>query len=925
MTKPLNACFLLAVVMLQHTDISCQTMNYSTINGALIQTSCSLAATYPEVQKHIVEQLKSGEVKVIKISVSITDSNGEVNVLYPETVYRPNQLLLVTSETGKSMLLLKEYFDALSLQTLGYGVKVANMSVTSLSSDCLKTNTIERSLRNYILFGFNGTYEIPSNTEVCNSHIASYGSGRNVFYICCKMTLREGIQCSEVRESIWLESLFITITILQVVVILFCPLLVPESMYKLSHTYATFLFNADMDNCLKLNVRIVSDDANLDKDFVVTKQHNFVHLSKFKDYIRRLQLDKTYTLYIKSVEISVLEDAIIPEGFSPVTFVNFIKTFFFQCHLRNEIQSVGECCMADICKCLPFKVKIPWYRCLVKLMMLIGVSVLSVPWLVRVWFYYTYEESVLTYQKAMLGKQDLSLAYVGSFVTYLSPTHYIFLAVYVLLPTEIVVYSFLTESSKYKLKFTVRQCFRDMRSTSTFDACAFFALFILYPIKRYGLVGCLLLPMWILVLPFYLLYWALKALPILNLSLRLLLNFFVYVVKVIKPTCKPRVSYHNRECFNLFDKIAKAIIENQEESNSRLNKIIHAFANVLSFITIWAVLLLVIECVYFYVECAVYSLIGFIINPNNTLKYVSLILLVGVYGYECFKGVHLKYSDYSQEVNTEVQKLVENKLKQEALKTENMQVNTAFEIVGSIKPRNEHMQLVVGSEGYLKWSARRLALFLEHSDIPKIPINFLYAMAQLPHEHCPGHAYKLYLTALVEFSLILLFLAFVFIVIFAFGQANDISSAGQSVAALGSGFLPLIFKKVLFKPQGTTSNRNLKWQTLFYNAIDKYASKWIVKDIVPINVEELSLVEQTIPHPTELTSDHVEVELESCETVHLSDVTSKKDYSLNTSNVEDEGGQGVLDVIVYCKDSDIVDIYVPKMPEDSDLKEEYDI
>lgn len=920
MARRLTLCFLYVLVILKNIgNISPATLN-KTANkdGELAETNCEIVSEFPEVSKHIAGLLSSEDNKLVKITLSVAEDKEPIQMEYPRTHYRPDILVLVTSETGKSMLLLKEYFESLSLQTLGYGVKLVNMSLTVRPINCIKNNTLETMLRSYILSGFNGTISLPATTEVCNGHIG--GENNYLFYECCKNTLRKGMQCSEIHQSNWLKLLLVTITVLQVLVILFCPLLVPESMYQLSHVFADYVLNANKNNYFQLNVKLIRDIASEDLSRLVkSKLHRFVHFRKFKEYLRTLQPGATYTLHIKRIEFSVLEDSIIPEGHSPVSFPNFIKTFFMQCQLRNDIESVRECCDADMCVSLPCKrfIPIPWYCCLERIMLLAAAAVLAVPWLIRVWYFYTYEQEVLTYQKNMLGRINLSLTYSGSLLTYLTPTHYIFIAIYVLLPLEVIVYSFLTESSKRKLKFTVRKCFRDMRNTSTFDACAFCALFMLSPLKRCGLLGCFLLPVWVLVLPFCLLSWAIKALPIVNLSLRLLLNFFVYIVKVVKPS----IMVDNYEPFSIsikyiknirctcFSSIRKAVIENRYESNTRGNKILHAVANVLIFITIWAVLLLVIECVHFYVECAVYTLIGFIVNPNNTLKYVSLILLIGVYGFDCFKGVRQRYSDYSKEINTELQSLIGDRLKQEAFKSENMQENTGFMLTSNDVQDDRHMELVNGSEGYLKWRARRLVLFLGKTDIPKISIDFLYAMAQLPHQHCPGPVYKLYLKAFIEFALILLFLAFVFIVIFAFGQANDISTAGQTLAALGSGFLPLVFRKAFEQSQATSSNKDLKWQTLFYNKVNEYASRVIISDMIPINEKEISKGASTNPEYGE-ASEHVDVSIDETEPLSVRNISEYVDSEtiskFKSSDAEKVG------LFVCWKDNDVVDIYVSK-------------
>lgn len=88
----------------------------------------------------------------------------------------------------------------------------------------------------------------------------------------------------------------------------------------------------------------------------------------------------------------------------------------------------------------------------------------------------------------------------------------------------------------------------------------------------------------------------------------------------------------------------------------------------------------------------------------------------------------------------------------------------------------------------------------------------------------------LYLWALYDFSKIMVFLLFVFVVIFAFGQTNNVSSGRQSIAALGSGFLPLMLKKFLFESEPVNKS-NLRWYGMFLETLQKFSDRWHPVDI----------------------------------------------------------------------------------------------
>ena len=144
----------------------------------------------------------------------------------------------------------------------------------------------------------------------------------------------------------------------------------------------------------------------------------------------------------------------------------------------------------------------------------------------------------------------------------------------------------------------------------------------------------------------------------------------------------------------------------------------------------------------------------------------------------------------------------------------------------------ERMAVFAGTEGFMKWNAKRLLLFLDKSDIPYIPKDFLFKAAKLGHFYCPGPVHLLYLKALVELLWITLFLGFVMLVILAFGEANNISAANQTLATLAGGFIPFAFRKCFAKSQSgpAIDKSNIRWRTTLAEAIENYSKRWTFSD-----------------------------------------------------------------------------------------------
>ncbi|XP_045171462.2 uncharacterized protein LOC123533724 [Mercenaria mercenaria] len=880
--------------------------------------NCSLVPKFPDV-RHLISTLAS-ENKLVKIKVVIIGENGPLNDTYPGSVYKPHQWVISTSLTGNSMLMLKEYFDAMSLMTLGHGVASAPLTLIQKPDHCLKdahVEEIENSLRLHFLTNFDANEnDLPENAIICNAHVQRVKeTDGKIVYVCCSRTLNNMLQCSVLKESTWFKLLFVLISVLQVLIVLYSPYFVPASVSTAKNVFQKFLFETETGKVLKLNVKKIAETDSISSGFVKTIQHSFSHLSNFKMHLKNMVPGKAYTIYVKGVDMAVRSSKIIAEGKAPVSVMSFIRNFFVRCNLRYDVSSVAGCCNQNMCVLLPCKFVFPWYRCLGFVMMIVMGTVITSPWILRVWFYYAYEEEAIQHQMHVLQSRNLTFPYTGNMLSYLSPSHTLYLVMYLFILIEFALYMIMPDSVKRKLKWTVRTCIRDMHNTPKLEACAFFAAHMLWPLEKFGVFGCVVLPLWLLVLPLCLLLLSLEVLPIANLSVRLLVNALYYSVRTVKPDmfnmcAKPAEGKLKNWVRKRLDSI---LVVNYKETNKRRNQIIQAVSLILSFATMWVFLFIVIDCIAFYVECAIYALVGFILNPRDTMKYVSLILLIAVYGNECFSGVHSKYAAYSKAINTEVQSMIGEKIAEEASKSESEQENVAFRIPNSDIVA-ERMNLEAGSEGYLKWRARRLVLFLDKSDIPYIPKIFLFEMGTLNHHFCPGVIHLLYLKALLDFSLILGFLMFVFIVIFAFGQAQDISSGGQTIAALGSGFLPLVLRKFLFQTHAGTGvdKSNLKWKYMFVNAVQTFSTRWNFTDIHVTHMEETDLKLAADASNADNTGKQFDIATVT-EGISGNETTVK--LIEKTHAITDENIRGSLDLIVKStmdnEGKEIMTFYVP--------------
>ena len=810
---------------------------YTVVDSPRVDKTTSACSLRPHdtsaqelIQGYIAENLR-----LLKYTFNVKEDNSvfSPNSTEENMLLQPYKFVLALDATGKSLLTLKEYFQPLSLHTLGYGVAEIEVELIQVPPNCLtnvNTADLEKQFKLLIFRNFgNETLSTISGKEVCNQHIhATKAEVGIIIYSCCKIDVGDNLVCRNLEETVWINVLFTTILILQVIFVLYSPSFVP-SLGRMGTKFLDFTYKPTKP----LQLNIVKVDSNCvisDETFVKSRHFPFVKLETLKQAVRGQNCRILYSLFVRQVHLSVKANKILPDGYSPVSCIKFLKSFFVQCKIRHDLPGLAHCCKADIFSksdCC----ELPWHKCLTPVMWLVVGVILVSPWLIRIWFFYAFEEDVLELSNRVLNKKGLTSAYPGSLTFYLTPKHVIFLLIYIIIPLEVIVFTFLPAAAKRKLKFTIQMSLKSMNETKKFDAFVSFIAHLLFPFEEFGVIGVLIFPLWLLAMPFGLIILSFLIFPVVNLIVRLLLNFVFYAAKFVNPELwqNDEANKGNGILWRCLHYIReKIIVVNRFEKRSRRNMIAHVISLAMCLLTIFMLLILVVECIAFYVECVIYIIIGIILNSRDVMKFLSLTVLITWYGYDCFSSVGAKYKSFAKVINSEIQDKLGPDLKEVAMQSKEVQKEQAFTLAAMDGTTVDRMNVVAGREGYLKWNASRLVLFLDSADIPYIPKDFFFKTANLGHFSCPGPVYKMYFNALVELIWITLFLGFVMLVILAFGDSNNISGANQTLATLASGFLPFVFRKFLVRSHSgpALDKGNLTWQTTLAEAIDGHVKRW---------------------------------------------------------------------------------------------------
>lgn len=787
--------------------------------------------------------------RLIYYTLTVSEDNGPFSSKSTDQTlhFKPYFLVLALDETGKSLLNLKDYFIPMSLYTLGYGVEQIDVQINQKPHNCLVNVSavdLDTFLKLLVFRNFeNSTLDILSDKEVCSKVIRTVKSEGKLKYRCCKLKFKDNLDCLDLDGNMWMGLMFIFIRILQVVVILFSPKFVPKKR-RLSTDFVDYIHKPN--NPLELNIVVVDTKTDIpDKEFLEAKMFPSTYLETLRMVVKECTSDVLYCLSISQVNIRVKASKILPDGYSPVRLVDFIKNLFIRCNKRNSKSPLKHCCNAKVLQS-PCNMQIKpqfsgrgktfgcstclWHKVLANVSRLVFLAILALPWIFRILFFYTFEETLVSLEINAFRKIALKRKFQWSLVLYFTPNHSLFIAIYVFVALGVICLSLFPSSSKRIFKRTIRWSVVKMTKANYADLFGLVLVILLWPFKRFGILGLFIFVLFLVFALFVGLITLCYTLPIVNYTIRLLVNLIYYMC----PSEMKRFPAILTKHLGKFKAFCKTdIIVPYEHEEKQPNASNHHVPLIFYTITFGLLLVLVFECIAFYIECGVYIFVGIILNSDRIMKFLALFVLIAWYAFDCFSSVSTRYETFAKVINSEIKEKVSDQAKKVAMRSQRDQTEQAFTVPVKEKANKPKMRVVVGSKRRLKWVAKNLLLFLDTSDIPHIPKDFFFKVADNGHFYSPGQVYILYLKACMKLVPILLFLCFVMLVVLAFGDARNISGTNQTLATLAGGFLPLAFKKCFLKsntgPQIDKSN--MAWIAKLEECITDYSARWPISDL----------------------------------------------------------------------------------------------
>ena len=80
----------------------------------------------------------------------------------------------------------------------------------------------------------------------------------------------------------------------------------------------------------------------------------------------------------------------------------------------------------------------------------------------------------------------------------------------------------------------------------------------------------------------------------------------------------------------------------------------HCLASALCVAALYAILIVLSECVGFFLEVLVFTVMGVIVNAGTLLKFAALVIMLIFYSYDCFNNVEKKYLKLNRALFAEV-------------------------------------------------------------------------------------------------------------------------------------------------------------------------------------------------------------------------------------------------------------------------------
>ena len=399
--------------------------------------------------------LAEDEVTLIEYQLSFPNYSRNPLRINMAGAYDAKKWARVTTAHGQTLLSLAFNYGVLSMKTLTLGTKTLNVELQDLPPGCMAAVSDQRkidSVRRLLMrdFDADGPITTVDDGRVCNEIIVDDGGYAKFRHSCCyKNSITGRIECTTDIGNMWLDLLNTVLIIVRVGLVLFGPSLfisyVLISMSKYNKQYVVPLETklkktVCFYRAYKTGLPPVSAKRVLD----LSSKKGFPKLKKCLKK-SNVQLGRPTKVYFPQYDIEVDYRKMQKENMVPVGLLYSICRAIFRCQIQF-IAPFKDCCKTKMFYSNWFT--ITWGKFCKKLAMILLILLLPTPFYMQLIVFYVFEYDEVEKRKRAIAVGGLKESLESSLMHYFTPTHGVFVSMYVLYIATAIAVAFLSQKGK---------------------------------------------------------------------------------------------------------------------------------------------------------------------------------------------------------------------------------------------------------------------------------------------------------------------------------------------------------------------------------------------------------------------------------------------------------------------------------------------
>ena len=730
-------------------------------------------------------------------------------------------------------------------------------------------------------FDADGPVVTVDDDRVCNEIIVNEGGYAKFRHECCfNNSITGHVDCTTDIGNFWLNLLYGTLSVVRIGLLCFGPSLFISAILSMSKDNFPYVvkMKAKLEKVVCFSRRGLCPNLSVKRTIDLTSKKGFPKLRKL---VQSLEVPLDVPIRVRFPQYDILVDykRMLKENTVPVGLFQSLFSALCKCRIRF-VGPFKECCKANML--YSTRRVIQWGKCFRKFAKVLLILLVPSPFYLRLIIFYVFEYELLQDRKRAIAVSGLQESYENSLIHYFTPTHGVFIIMYLIYIAMAVVLAFMSRSGKeHRLKKIIVESFKDLKRLDWTDTLSMVVANVIWPFKKFGLLGCFVgLVYWPIALPITAVMSLAYFIPTVYLTVRM--GFHSKIATVVKARRSHRKTYKVRvdidqDMYHFdADKVINAVT-NQEavthestislddidhvkpkehmmepDEVSRASTIIYAsmrWQRILKYVlcgalciaSLYSAVIMMSEVIGCLVEIVVFTIMGCIVNASALLRYVMLIVMVFVYSCDCFNNMSKQYLRMNKTLFCEVKGRIKDLDKVTSLPS-SLQENCGFKAQELNEQADYEGSDDVAEKPPNHWMINDLVLFVDSEDTPRIPRQLFDEVTQIRVAGVPGPVFLGHLEALRQLFRIVLFIGFVFIVVLSFGAVYKISSTNQTLATVVGGFLPMILRMFLAPPAPNVEMGTVSFKSKMDEVIKNFCQYWPIHDLpfelIPENEDE---------------------------------------------------------------------------------------